>query len=424
MAHHTAPQPAPHGLELPWYLAMAGLYFFAFGLQFALYPSLVTFILQADAQAIGLAQVAISAPMAMFLIAGGVLAERVRAGPSLAVLQAAFAVPAFAIAAVIAAGEITYGFTLLYALAMGTTAAFMLPVRDAALNGVVERDAARGGKVTLAKAATTVTVVQIGGQILGILAAQQAGTQPAPYFALMGVAMAAAAAIALRLKAPPPALAGRSLRMAAQDVRDGFAYAFKSPVMGPMLISAGYVGVFVVGSFQVLFPVIIREAYGGTPAAQAEILAGVFAIFWGASFISAAALTRFPTLNRPGLALLASHGVGALSLVSFAFDKPFWLFVAIVGVWGLATGVAMSMSRTITQSATAPAYLGRVLAIYSLGFMGGMPIGALITGAAAEMVGGRMAALIPGIGMLLAAGALTIFSPIARLDGRGRADLP
>jgi hypothetical protein len=304
---------------------------------------------------------------------------------------------------------------------MGTTAAFMLPVRDAALNGVVARDAARGSKLTLAKAATTVTVVQIGSQILGILVAQQAGTQPAPYFALLGAAMLLGAGLALRLQAPPPALAGRSLRTAVQDVREGFAYAFKSPVMGPMLCSAAYMGVFVVGSFQVLFPIIIRDAYGGSPAAQAEILAGVFAVFWGASFISAAALTRLPTLNRPGFALLISHITGALSLLSFSIDKPFWLFVAIVAVWGLATGVSMSMSRTITQSATAPAYLGRVLAIYSLGFMGGMPLGALITGGAAELFGARTAALIPGLGMLAAALALAVFSPLLRLDGRGRA---
>jgi hypothetical protein len=43
----------------------------------------------------------------------------------------------------------------------------------------------------------------------------------------------------------------------------------------------------------------------------------------------------------------------------------------IVGVWGLASGVAISMSRTITQSAASPTFLGRVLAIYSLGFFGG-----------------------------------------------------
>ncbi len=406
---------------MPVYLAMVGLYFFAFGLQFALYPALVTFILQADARQVGYAQVALSAPMAVFLIAGGVLAERVRAGPALAFLQLAFALPAFALAAVIAAGQTTYAFTLIYALAMGTTAAFMLPVRDAALNGVVERDAARGSKLSLAKAASTVTVVQIGAQILGILVAQQAGARPAPYFALLGASMLAAAAMALNLQAPPPALAGRSLRMAAHDVREGFAYAFKSPVMGPMLWSAAYVGVFVVGSFQVLFPVIIRAAYGGSPGEQAELLAGLFALFWGASFVSAAALTRMPTLQRPGRALIASHLIGGAALVSFAIDKPFWAFCAIVTVWGLATGVSMSMSRTITQSAAEPAYLGRVLAIYSLGFMGAMPLGALITGNAAELLGARAAALIPGLGMILAAGALAALSPIWRLDGRPRA---
>lgn len=406
---------------MPLYLWLVALYFFAFGLQFALYPSLVAFILQAGPQEIGWAQMAISAPMAVFLIWGGVLADRVRAGPALAVLQICFALPAFGLAAALAAGVASYSLAILYALCMGTAAAFMLPVRDAALNGVVARDVARGKTITIGAAASAVTAVQIGSQILGILAAQNAGAAPAPYFALLGVSVLLAAGVALRLKAPPPPAAGKSFASAISDIKEGFAYAFKSPVMGPMLWSAGYMGLFVIGSFQVLFPIIIREAYGGTPAQQSELLAVLFAIFWGASFVSAAFLSRLPPLERPGLALIVSHLIGGAALVSFAVDKPFWMFGVIVAGWGLASGVAISMSRTITQSAASPAFLGRVLAIYSLGFFGGAPIGSAITGIAADVWGPRAAALIPGLGIIIAALLLAVFSPIWRIDARARA---
>ena len=415
-------QPDSSGpAEMPLYLWLVALYFFAFGLQFALYPSLVAFILKASPQEVGWAQMAISAPMAVFLIWGGVLADRVRAGPALAILQLCFALPAFALAAALAAGVVTYSLAILYALCMGTAAAFMLPIRDAALNGVVARDAARGKAITIGGAASAVTAVQIGSQILGILAAQNAGETPAPYFALLGVSVMLAAGVALRLKAPPPPAAGKSLSSALEDIKEGFAYAFKSPVMGPMLWSAAYMGVFVIGSFQVLFPIIIRDAYGGSPAQQAELLAVLFAIFWCASFVSAALLSRLRPLERPGLALIVSHLIGGVALVSFAVDKPFWMFGAIVAGWGLASGVAISMSRTITQSAASPAFLGRVLAIYSLGFFGGAPIGSAITGIAADVWGPRAAALIPGFGIIVAALLLAVFSPIWRIDARARA---
>ena len=64
-----APPPPPMGgAEMPLYLWLVALYFFAFGLQFALYPSLVAFILKASPQEVGWAQMAISAPMAVFLV--------------------------------------------------------------------------------------------------------------------------------------------------------------------------------------------------------------------------------------------------------------------------------------------------------------------------------------------------------------------
>ncbi|MBU6406679.1 MAG: MFS transporter [Alphaproteobacteria bacterium] len=411
----SAPAGPP---EMPLYLWLVGLYFFAFGLQFALYPSLVTFILKASPLEVGWAQMAISAPMAVFLIWGGVLADRVRAGPALAALQVCFALPAFGLAAALAAGIASYPLVIVYALCMGTAAAFMLPVRDAALNGVVARDAARGKTITIGSAAAAVTAVQIGAQILGILAAQNAGAAPAPYFVLLGVSVLLAAGVALRLRAPSPPAQGTSLASALRDIQDGFAYALKSPVMGPMLWSAAYVGVFVIGSFQVLFPIIIRDAYGGTPAQQSELLAVLFAIFWCASFVSAALLSRLPPVGRPGMALIVSHMIGGMALVSFAANKPFWIFGVIVGVWGLASGVAISMSRTITQSAASPTFLGRVLAIYSLGFFGGAPIGSAITGLAADLWGPQTAALIPGLGIIAAALVLAMASPIWRIDAQ------
>lgn len=414
------PKPPRPVREFPIYLGTVGLYFFAFGLQFVLFPSLVTFVLEASPAEVGLAQMTLTGPMVVFLLWGGVLAERVRVGPALGALQALFAVPALALAGIAAIGGLNLGWAIAYAFAMGTLAAFMLPIRDAALNGVIERDRARGHGMALPKAAAATTAVQIGAQILGILVAQLAGAAPGPFFAVLALAMAVSALFALRLQAPPPPGAGRSVASAFGDVKAGLAHAFKNQVMGPMLWSAAFVGVFVIGTFQVLFPLIVRETYGGGPGEQSQRLSALFACFWGASFVSAVALSRLPPLERPGRALLVSHMIGAGALATFAVDKPFWVFCVIVGGWGLACGVAMSMSRTITQTASEPAYLGRVLATYSLGFMGGAPIGSAISGFAAGELGARPAALIPAVGLLVATVLLAVLSPIWRLDGRGK----
>jgi hypothetical protein len=55
-----------------------------------------------------------------------------------------------------------------------------------------------------------------------------------------------------------------------------------------------------------------------------------------------------------------------------------------------------------------------VLAVYSMGFMGGAPIGSALVGFAASQWGARTAALAPAIGLALAALALAILTPLWR----------
>ncbi len=400
--------------ELGLYYLLVALYFFAFGMQFVLFPSLVAFFLDATPAGVGLAQSALSAPMFCLLLFGGLLAERARAGPTLAKLYLVFAFASIALCAIVAAGLLTYEILIGYAMLVGACAAFSMPVRDAALNGVVLRETARGRYTPIATAAAVTTAVQIGAQIAGILVARFAGAAPAPFLALQAIVLSVGAAVALGLLDTKTPGHERTIRGAFRDMRDGLVYSFRNPIMSPMLISAAYVGVFVVGSFQVLFPLIVRAYYGGDQNAQSSQLGTLFACFWCASFVSAVALSRLKPLKHPGRALILSHVLSAAMLFTFAFDKPFAVFLAVVSIWGLAAGVAISMSRTITQGAAEPGYLGRVLAVYSMGFMGGAPIGSAIVGFAASEWGPRMAALIPAGGLALAAIALAVFTPIWR----------
>lgn len=400
--------------ELNLYYLLVACYFFAFGMQFVLFPSLVAFVLSATPAGIGLAQSALSAPMFCLLLFGGLLAERARAGPTLAKLNLAFALMSLALCGIIASHALTYELLIGYAIVVGCCAAFMMPVRDAALNGIVAREAEFGKYTPIATAAAVTTAVQIGAQIAGILAASRAGSNPAPYLALQALVLLIGAAICLGLQAPKPHGHERTVIGAFRDLREGLVYAFRDPVMSPMLISAAYVGVFVIGSFQVLFPLIVREAYGDDPRAQGSQLSTLFACFWGASFVSAVVLSRLKPLQQPGRALIISHLIGAVALFTFGFHKPFTVFALVVVLWGFAAGVAISTSRTIVQSAAGQRYLGRVLAVYSMGFMGGAPIGSAIVGFAAGEFGPRTAAFAPAIGLALAALALALFTPLWR----------
>lgn len=407
----TSP-PRPAFRELHAYYLLVGLYFFAFGMQFVLFPSLAAFFLDATAEGVGLAQSAISAPLFCLLLFGGLVAERARAGIALARLHLLFCAASLALAVIVAAGALSYELLIGYATFVGACAAFLMPVRDAALNGVVAREAAMGRNTSIATAAATTTAVQIGAQIAGILVARFAGHAPAPFLALQAGVLALGALVALGLRAPKPTGHERTVRGALRDVREGLVYSFRSPLMAPMLVSSAYVGVFVIGALQVLFPLIIREEYGGAAQSQAGRLGTLLACFWAASFVSAVVLSRMKPLRHPGRAMILSHLASAAALATLAAEKPFLAFIGIAVAWGLAAGVAISMSRTIVQGAAEPRFLGRVLSVYSMGFMGGAPIGSAIIGFASGQIGPHAAALIPAIGLGLAALGLALFTPL------------
>lgn len=402
------------GAELAFYYALVACYFFAFGMQFVLFPSLAAFILHASPEGVGWAQSALSAPMFCLLLFGGLVAERARAGPFIAQTYVLMAAATMALYLVVTAGLLTYPLLIAYAIFVGACAALAMPVRDAALNGVVARAFASGRRTNLATTAATTTAVQIAAQIAGIVIARSAGANPSAYLAIQAIALLLGAAVALMLRAPKPVGHEHTVSGAFRDMRDGLSYSFRNAIMSPMLISAAYVGVFIVGSFQVLFPLIVRDEYGGDAATQAGRLATLLACFWGASFVSAATLSALKPLRRPGRALIITHMISAAALLTFFWHKPFLVFAAIVVAWGLAAGVTISMSRTIVQGAASHRYLGRVLAVYSMGFMGGAPIGSAITGYAVAHMGTQAAALIPSIGLALASIILATTTPLWR----------
>ncbi|MBK6703701.1 MAG: MFS transporter [Caulobacteraceae bacterium] len=151
--------------ELNLYYLLVALYFLAFGMQFVLFPSLVAFNLDATPAGVGLAQSALSAPMFCLLLFGGLLAERARPSTTIALLYLGFAFTTLILCAVVAAGQLTYSFLITYAVIVGSCAAFAMPVRDAALNGIVAREAELGKHTPIATAAAVTTAVQIGAQI-------------------------------------------------------------------------------------------------------------------------------------------------------------------------------------------------------------------------------------------------------------------
>jgi len=419
-------------IELPAYLLVQCSWFMAFGLQMVLFPYLITDAnhLHMDGLALGLANMALSGPSVIFLLLGGVVAERADGRRLLILLHLLAAAPALALAAFVWKGTLTYPAMIAYGLTIGTVGASMMPARDSIVNEVVERRARVGSSVTLQLGVTLATMAQFVAQIGGLIIAGYAdkatqmpdwmggfGIGPIPAEQLLfiqGSILALGAIFALWLgKGRQLLTARKGVKAALADIADGFHAVRADGKLWAMTALMFGVGIFVIGAFLVVLPIINRDVYGFGP----DGIRDMFVTFWMGAFVSSVVLSVFKRIKRQGRLLLIAQFLGSTSILAMMWNIPHWAFLGIVFIWGLAAGISIAMSRSIVQDAAPKEKLARVLSIYQLGFMAGAPFGAAFMGALVDIFGPQKIAIIPAGGMTLLILWMVFFTPVWNMKG-------
>ena len=419
-------------IELPAYLAVQCSWFMAFGLQMVLFPYLITGRdhLHLDGLALGLANMALSLPSVIFLLIGGVVAERADGKRLLILLHLLAAAPAMLLAFYVGPGELTYGMMIFYAISIGTIGAFMMPARDSIVNEVFERRMRVGSGVTLQLGVTLATMAQFLAQIVGLVLAGYAdratkmpswlgGFSIGPISAetllfVQGAALISGAAFALMLaRGRQVRGTGKGVRATFAAIGEGVTAVRADPKLWAMTSLMFGVGVFVIGSFLVVLPIVNRDVYHFGSSGIRDM----FVTFWMGAFVSSAVLAVFKRIKRQGRLLLLAQLVASVSILAMIGSIPHWMFLGIVFVWGLAAGISIAMSRSIVQDSAPKQKLARVLSIYQLGFMAGAPFGAALMGALVDVFGPQKIAVVPAGGMILLIGWMVFFTPVWNMKG-------
>jgi len=415
----TVAAPAAAGTGFASYLFAHGAWFLAFGVQMVLFPYLVRVVLREDEIRFGLAQMSLQLPTTLLILIGGFVADRVDGRRTMVLACAATVATFLALGLLVASGQLTYGLLIGYALAVGVIGAFVGPARDSLLSQVAPE--ATG----IQQAVAFASLAQFGGQILGmVLAALAPVLGVSPLLLGQGALMALAALAAAQIR-PRPAgerriREGNLVRFMAGEIGGGFSAVVASPVIGPVLLCSTGMGLCFFGAFAVLLPLLVQSYFpveaGGKANPQIAAALGVFTLcFWVGSMLSALALMRFGAPRRKGLAYLAALVCGCVVLLACAVPMPLWLLCALNFLWGLGGGIAMTLGRGLVQEHAPPDKRARVLSIFTLGLMGGGPVGALAYGFLAHAVGPRIALLAPALGMLAIVSAVAARSRLARL---------
>jgi predicted MFS family arabinose efflux permease len=193
------------------------------------------------------------------------------------------------------------------------------------------------------------------------------------------------------LQPAPPTVRGRG------QLREGFRYVARTPGLAVPLLMMGLVGMLAY-EFQVTLPVVAKQVFHG----GAETY-GVMTAAMGIGAVVGGLMTAARGKTGLRAMVLASTLFGVAILFAALAPVLAAEFVALALV-GWASVSFLSMGNSTLQLATDPQMRGRVMALWSVAFLGSTPIGGPAIGWVTEHFGARTGLAVGGVSCLVAAG--------------------
>jgi len=390
----------------PWFIVGVGTWFTAVGMQSVLFSWLVVGVLHAKAEWVGIAQSALMLPSVLLMLVGGAVADRHDRRTLLIGLHLLASVLSTCLVVIVANGWLSLSILIVYALLMGTIQAFVMPARDSLLSEVAGPN--------LTRAVASMTLTQWGMQALGALVAGTArwiGTVPA--LGLHALTLLVGVPTLRRLPPAPPRSGVPQHSLRFSDIVEGIREVAQSPVLPSLVVLVAAVGALFIGPFLVVFPILIRDYYGGD-VGQLALLNMAFPL---GTILGSVAIVWRGRLRRKGIAQLVALLAGAGCLGVISFGLPLWGTLTAVCGWGVGAAVFVSAGRTVFQEQARPSHRARVLSVYMLGFMGtaGL-IGAPLSGVLVEQIGPLATCAAAGGTMVIVVILAWLCTGVARVE--------
>ncbi len=360
--------------------------------------------------ALGVVLAAHSIPMVVFLLVGGVLADRFGRTLVIQTSNVVAGLSQLAIATLVITDRAEIWHVVVLTAVNGVAAAAALPALAGVLPQLVPRAQLQPANVLVSMAGGGLAVV--GPTVSSLLVV---GVGPGWALGVDGVTYLGAAALLSRIHLPRPVRAAGSSALA--DLREGWTYFRTTPWLWVVVLAFSMICAVHQGGFFTLGPVLAKDSAIGergwglilSAEALGLLVAGVVLLrvrlerplFWGmlGTAVYGAPLIALGLTDDLGIALLAALGAGAG-----------------IGVFELAWNLAM-------QENVPPDMLSRAFSYDALGSFAAIPLGQLVAGPLAVAFGLRPVMLVAGL-LLSAVALLTLLSPSVRDLPRERQEQP
>jgi MFS family permease len=322
---------------------------------------------------------------------GGVFVDRFSRYRTLIGTQILAMIQSLTLAALALTGVIEVWHIIALSLFQGFINALDAPARQAFVPELVERREDLANAIAINS--TMFNGARLIGPAIGGLLIARVGTGYC--FLIDGLSYVAVIAALLAMKVKPwknSVTAGNPL----QKVKEGFVYAFSFPPIRSVLLLSALVSLMGLQN-TILVPVIAEQILKGGAESLGFLMAasGVGALTGGIYLA-----TRQTILGIGKLIALAPAILGT-GLIAFSLSKflPLSLFTMLFV--GLGTILQIAASNTFLQTMVEDDKRGRLMSLYTMSFLGMIPVGNLLGGFVASRIGAPNTLIIDGIACIL-----------------------
>ncbi|EME16379.1 MFS transporter [Rhodococcus triatomae] len=320
---------------------------------------------------------------------GGVVADRIDKRRLMIGLQSMMGLLALVLGLLTVTGAVELWHVYVLAFLLGLNNCFENPARQAFVLEMVGPDVLRNAvslNSVLVNAARAVgpavagIVIAAGG--LGVCFLLNAASFVAVVLSLIRLDVD-------ELRPSPPAA------RAPGQLREGLRYVAGEPTLLVPLLMMALVGCLAY-EFQVVLPVLAQDSFGGDASVYGFMTAamGVGAVV-GGLFVAARGRTGLP-------ALISTSMVFGVVIAASALAPTLWLELFALLLVGAGSVAFLSIGNSTLQLEAEPHMRGRVMALWSVAFLGSTPIGGPIAGAVSQHLGARVGLLMGAVTCVVA----------------------
>lgn len=332
-------------------------------------------------------------PSALLAPLGGALADRWSRHRIVIVTQSLAAIQALLLAALVLSGGVQVWHIVVLTIVAALIDGVDIPARQSLLVQLVK------GPAELSNAIALNSSLFNGARLIGpaaagiLIAIIGEGT----LFLINGLSYVAVIGALLAMRVAPAAPAGERPAVVGA-LREGVSYAFGFVPIRSALILLAMINLAGV-PYLMLLPVFATDVLDGGAHTFGFLMAATgLGALAGAAYLASRSTVR-------GLGRVATFCAGALGigLVLLSQTTVVWLVMVFLLITGFGMMVQTTSINTMLQTLVDDQMRGRVMSLYSVAILGMAPIGKLLYGMLANVIGAQVTVLLGGIGCISAA---------------------